>query len=376
MVFFSSGVFFTSCKKDSELAPTTDEKISAKENLLAATATVSTQGYNVENSLPKGYVKNGTVDYTSYLQDAINKNSNVIFPAFPIMVSDVGLKVGSNKTLTFLKGSEIRLKPSSKPSYNIFRLDRVTNVTLNNPVIVGDKAKHTGTAGDLGMGIGIYSSSNIKLVSPVVHSCWGDGIYIGRTGTGYAPSSNITITDAYLNKNRRDGISIVSVNGLKLDRPYAAYTSGTRPSCGINIEPNNNEDAIKNVIITSPVTEYNDGSGIQIGVSNFLKKGDTQIDVTINNHQDLGSKNYAFDLACYRYANYVGKLSGKININNPVWKNAGVKPYNMWLTESTVTAAIVKPTIFKTGSSVPLTIAQINSLLKTGFRAGTAVVNH
>src|SRR5690606_19325967 len=40
----------------------------------------------IENFLPKNYVKDGTVDYTNYLQKVLNENKNVVFPNFPIRI--------------------------------------------------------------------------------------------------------------------------------------------------------------------------------------------------------------------------------------------------------------------------------------------------
>src|ERR1700740_1030002 len=64
-----------------------------------------TSAYNVQNALPSGYVTDGSVDYTSFIQNAVSQHSSVVFPGFPIMVNDAGINIGSNKTLTFLNGS-------------------------------------------------------------------------------------------------------------------------------------------------------------------------------------------------------------------------------------------------------------------------------
>jgi len=82
--------------------------------------------------LPAGYVKDGSRDYTSYLQAAINKYSNLVFPAFPIMVNANGLTIPSNKTITFLTGSTIVFKPTLLATYNILKISGSTNVTLYN----------------------------------------------------------------------------------------------------------------------------------------------------------------------------------------------------------------------------------------------------
>jgi len=140
---------------------------------------IGTHAYTIEKALPAGYVKDGSVDYTSYIQNAINNYTELVFPDFPLLVNDAGLKVPSNRIIHFMAGSEIRLKSSSKANYDIFRIENAVNVTLNGPHIVGDRYSHKGTSGEWGHGIGIYSSKNITVNEAKVYNCWGDGIYIG-----------------------------------------------------------------------------------------------------------------------------------------------------------------------------------------------------
>src|SRR6476660_8447368 len=92
-------LFLTNCQKEEleqPVAPNTQREFFnadsngvavLKDNMLQATAPTSATGYNITKSLPSGYVKNGTIDYTKYVQAAINNNSVVVFPNFPILVS-------------------------------------------------------------------------------------------------------------------------------------------------------------------------------------------------------------------------------------------------------------------------------------------------
>ena len=59
--------------------------------------------YEIEKSLSKNYVKNGTQDYTAQTQQALLNNRDVIFPDFPVLVNDQGLTVYSNSVLYFPK---------------------------------------------------------------------------------------------------------------------------------------------------------------------------------------------------------------------------------------------------------------------------------
>ncbi|MBL4677501.1 MAG: hypothetical protein JKY70_15055 [Mucilaginibacter sp.] len=103
-------------------------------------------GYDVVSALPPNHVTDGSVDYTSYLQDAIDKHDQLTFPAFPVLVNDKGLNIGSNKTIKFPKGSVINLAKSAQGGYSIVRLFNVQNVVLDGLVIKGDRNNHIGTS--------------------------------------------------------------------------------------------------------------------------------------------------------------------------------------------------------------------------------------
>lgn len=281
----------------------------------------SLSGYNIVDNLPEGYVKDASVDYTSYLQEALDLHDNLVFPGFPILVNDNGLKIGSNKTLTFLNGSELRLKPSSKKSYEVISIRDASNVKISNVSIKGDRYSHLGTEGEWGMGIAIRGSKDIKILNARIVDCWGDGIYIGQTQTNKT-SHNIRISDAYLAKNRRDGISIISVDELLLTNVYAGKQDGTLPMCGINFEPNNSDCEIKNVIVSNPRTELNGGSGIQIGIKNLLGGRDKKIDIQVLGHSDVGSGKFAVKISCNRKeGNTQGSVSGLVDFQSPSWYN-------------------------------------------------------
>lgn len=381
LLFFTSlALAASSCKKDNldettldapqiEVARDSSLAINVKSEMLAATG-VTTSSYYLVNSLPSGYVKDGSKDYTSYVQAAVSKYSNIVFPAFPIMVNDAGINIGSNKIITFLPGSEIRLKGSSKSTYAILRISSASNVTLYNPVIVGDRYKHIGTTGEWGMGIGIYGSSNVTIYSPKVSNCWGDGIYIGQVNSS-VNCKNIVIKDGYLYKNRRDGISIISVDGLLLDNLYAGYTDGTLPKTGINIETNNKACIIRNVRINNPKTEKNGAMGIQMNLRTMLSSTSKASEVTITNHSDTGSPRYALKVST-QSDSYGGKLTGYVNVVNPSWRKTSIETgAPIWLgsNHSNYQINISSPEWMTTSGSILSWTSTYNLLMK--YRSGT-----
>lgn len=382
LLFFTClGLSFSSCKKDNleetslDASQTAALKDGIPSAMLAADG-ITSSSYYLVNALPSGYVKDGSKDYTSYVQAAVTKYSNIVFPGFPILVNDQGISIGANKTITFQEGSEIRLKGTSKGTYAILRIANVSNVILYNPIIVGDRDTHIGTSGEHGMGIGIWGASNVSIYNAKVTNCWGDGIYIGQADNRIN-SKNIIIKDAYLRKNRRDGISIIGVDGLLLDNLYAGYTDGTLPMSGINIEPNNANAEIKNVRINNPRTENNGKNGIQIGLRRMLGSANKYTDITVVNHVDIGSPRYPFKVACSPTDDITGKMYGLIDIVNPSWhKTATETNVYLWLStnQANLKTAISSPEIMTTAGNVLSWMDTYNLLIKAGRGGPLSVV--
>jgi len=305
--------FFSQCKKDDQTSIVSENRVDPEMAVMSTS--IPADAYYIEKSLPSGYVKDGSRDYTTLLQSAILKYPNIVFPAFPILINDNGLTIPSNRNIIFLDGSELRMKPTSQAGYGMLTMRNATNVTLTNPVLKGDRYKHTGTTGEWGMGISIYGGSNITVLSPEAREMWGDGIYVG-VENGIIPK-NITIKDAILEYNRRDGITIVAIDGLKLERPYAAFSNGTKPMAGIAFEPNNSKAEIKNVLITNPRTEGNAGHGMFVDFGNLMGGGQKTVDVTVLNHTDVKSKIGMTTMS--RVSDGSSTIKGDLKFVNPVW---------------------------------------------------------
>jgi len=371
-------LFFSQCKKD-DLQSELENSVSGLGKMdpdvkLAATGIISSS-YYLENALPSGYVKDGSKDYTSYVQAAVNKYNNIVFPDFPIQVNNRGILIGSNKTITFLEGSEVRLKGSADDNYNVLHIYNASNVTLYNPVVIGDRESHIGTSGEFGIGIGIRGSSDVKIYNPKVTHCWGDGIYIGQAA-GKGGCKNIYIKDAYLYKNRRDGIGIISVDGLLIDNIYAGYTDGTKPWAGINFEPNNSSCELKNIRINNPRTENNGANGIQIIPFHMIGSTNKTADITIVNHVDISSPRYAVKMFCNPPETVTGKLYATINLVNPSWQKTGTStPLVLSTNQPNIKTNVYSPEIINTFGSI-FSYSKTYELLMAQTRTGTISVSN
>ena len=64
----------------------------------------------------------------------------------------------------------------------------------------------------------------------------GDGIYVGAASDSW--SQNVTIKNVVVDNAYRNGISVISIDGILIDNAVIVNTGGTLPQTGIDFEPN------------------------------------------------------------------------------------------------------------------------------------------
>src|SRR5690554_6070389 len=276
--------------------------------------------------LPNDFVKDGTVDYTVFLQQGLDENNNVIFPNFPILINENGLNAKCNQILNFPPNSKLIIKPNSEVRYGILNIKYVNNVVVNNPTLIGDKEKHLSEKGEWGMGINIWASKNVKINNPNISKTWGDGIYVGepslkerqQKGLSSYTNYNITVKGGVIDDCLRNGISIVSGVDVLIDGTTIQNMNTKAPKSAIDIEPNGTYNEIRNVVLKNIVTK-NNFNGIIVFLVNLAQEKQYHVGkISIENHQDYSSKS-ALVIRNYhkRYdnKNFHG-VAGKIKIKN------------------------------------------------------------
>lgn len=244
--------------------------------------------FNISVLLPKNYDKTGNADYTEILQKAIFDHREIIFPMGTFKVNKKGLTIPGNTKVYFEENSILKLEKNNLIRYEILRIHDVENVEVYYANIVGDRYSHSGKEGEWGFGISIQDSKNIILYKPIVRNCWGDGIFIGSEGK--ILSKDITINGGLVDNNRRNGISVTSVINLNLLNTVAANSNGTFPKAGIDIEPSNNWEFIKNVNLVNIVTFNNEEDGLSIVLAALKASEIKSVTINIKQHKDVYSK--------------------------------------------------------------------------------------
>lgn len=121
-------------------------------------------------------------------------------------------------------------------------------------------------------GISILSSKNVKIENLRIAETGGDGIYLGVATRG-VPCRDVVIRRVDCVANNRQGISVISVDGLLIEDSVLRDTFGTAPQSGIDFEPNREDEQISNVVMRRVLSENNAGDGFQFYLGNLDSDG-------------------------------------------------------------------------------------------------------
>ena len=121
-------------------------------------------------------------------------------------------------------------------------------------------------------GLSILSSKNVKIEDLRIAETGGDGIYLGVATRG-VPCRDVVIRRVDCVANNRQGISVISVDGLLIEDCVLRDTFGTAPQSGIDFEPNREDEQISNVVMRRVLSENNAGDGFQFYLGNLDSDG-------------------------------------------------------------------------------------------------------
>ncbi|MDQ0064417.1 hypothetical protein [Chryseobacterium lathyri] len=288
--------------------------------------------FKIETILPKGYVKDGTVDYTAYIQKAIDANKKVMMPDFPLMTS--GIFAQSNSQIYFQKNSSLILKPTANVRYQIISLHGVENVKIYNPTLIGDRDKHLDSKGEWGFGIDIRGSRNIDIFNVNISDCWGDGIVLvktmrnirkGITKEKLLETEKINIIGGIINNIRRNGITIAGGKDVFIKNLLIANVNGTNPMAGIDIEPDDSSNDLENINIDN-VKINNANVGIDLHLAQYGNQTMSK-SVTIScSNISVENSNTGIYIAGYKTKPNIKEMKGYFKVDKFVTRNV-TKPF-------------------------------------------------
>lgn len=240
-----------------------------------------------------GFNKN---DSTKALQAAINSGAKTVkvpYMGSPWIVNTT-IHLASNQTIVFEKGVVIQAKKGAfhKKYAFLFFANNKKNITLKGygatfKMRKADYDSSAYTKSEWRHALCLQGCKNVKILGLRIESSGGDGIYIGKSGAypGTRKASqppyyckNIVIKDVVLDDNYRQGISVITVDGLLMENVVMSNTSGTAPMAGIDFEPNNAGGRLSNIVLRNCITKNNRGGGVDLAL---WKLDETSPDISI-----------------------------------------------------------------------------------------------
>ncbi len=118
------------------------------------------------------------------------------------------------------------------------------------------------------MVLSLRGCTNVKVYGLTLRDSGGDGIYVDGSGK-QAYSKNVLIKDVLCDNNYRQGISVISADGLLVEDCVFQNTWGTPPCAGVDIEPDSAKNVTRNIVFRNCLFQDNYGTGIEVILSNL-----------------------------------------------------------------------------------------------------------
>lgn len=176
------------------------------------------------------------------------------------------LFVASNTTIELENGTIIQAVDTlsrTAPYERLLRLKMVENVVIrgNGATLRMNKAAYT--SGEQAHCVDISGSRDVVIENLNCNDSGGDGFYVGvyEVTAGHGPCRDIILRDCSADNNRRQGLSVISVDGLLVENCRFTNTNGTAPESGVDLEPNGQSEPLRRIRFMNCLAKGNAGSG-------------------------------------------------------------------------------------------------------------------
>ncbi|MBQ6915424.1 MAG: right-handed parallel beta-helix repeat-containing protein [Kiritimatiellae bacterium] len=186
----------------------------------------------------------------------------------------------------------------------------------------------------------LLTSSGITVENMSMCESGGDGVYVGNTyGKNGGPCRSVTLRDCVMDKNLRQGISVISVDGLLMERCVMSNTGGALPMAGIDFEPNKSDEVVRNAVLRDCRTVSNKGSGYELAFMSFISNS-APISVTLENCTSDGDAcSFRFNGENMRNSGYV---SGLVTLRGCRFRNPRGSLFGLALVRPVTTKFVVE----------------------------------
>ena len=223
------------------------------------------RGTTTRNVRNYGAIGDGVHDDTAAIQAAINSlpstGGTVYIPDGTYLIDTTKrLSLRSLMLLSLSSGAVLKAKTSSVRRAYLLNVINVSDVEIAGGQIVGERDTHqyiSGYTDEWNHGVAINGSRRVTLRDIRISKCTGDGVCIGGS------SSDVVIANIVSTQCRRQGLSITQSTNVKVYDSEFSYTQGTKPECGIDVEPDE-PYSVSNVVIENCWIHHNKANGVQI----------------------------------------------------------------------------------------------------------------
>ena len=113
------------------------------------------------------------------------------------------------------------------------------------------------------MALAIQRGSDIRIAGLTISHAGGDGLIVMGDGgkDGVDATSGLTLQDMVLDRNYRQGISVISVVGMRVTNVTLSNTNGTSPAHGVDFEPDTPNQRLSDIVFSNCTSVGNQGSG-------------------------------------------------------------------------------------------------------------------
>lgn len=221
------------------------------------------------------------VDDTAYIQEMLDNYEILLFPSVEgSWVTEPLFIQKSNREIYFQAGAVLEAKEGSflGRSDSLITFENVENISiygLGEGAVMKmhrkDYRRSPYIDAEWRHGIKLLSVTDFTISGMVIEQTGGDGIYIGVSKKENSKSycENIKIENCIIDRNYRQGVSIISVKNLLIDKCQILNTQGTAPQSAIDFEPNHNYERLQNCVISNSILRGNWGSGFLVWLIEF-----------------------------------------------------------------------------------------------------------
>lgn len=257
-------------------------------------------------------------DPTRVLSEAFNSDADiVIVPNLgePYVVGPIMVRNG-NKSIVLEPGVVIQAQLGAFKSRwaSLLRFEDAQNVKLlgNGATLRMNREEYLQPdhkPSEHRHALSIAGSEDILVEDLIAEESGGDGIYIGGAYYTRPPyparakeyvwskstrweiplSKNITIRRVIMDKNHRQGLSLISGENILIEDCIFKNTSGTAPMHGLDIEPSMPNNVLKNIVVRDCIAEENTGAGFAIYLRKMWESSEP-IDILIEGCEVRGGK--------------------------------------------------------------------------------------